>query len=193
MTYLEKLMKGEDFTADLKAGWGPETEMGLPVSLSLSVRLHYNEDFRGYFLGIIGDLDIKESAKLGLHAIHMGWQCIGIEEALEGNGLRCIGLDVIVPIWRKWSGNNMRPGSEAQEKCLDEFRDACPKWECDYDKACTILKQRGLYEDKGFIIDGKPYRYGTRWIIRRIPNQVLVDLCGALDSGLVIVPKGDVK
>ena len=183
------MMKVEDFTAEMKAGWGPETEMGQPVRLSLSVKLSYNEDFKGYCLSIIGDLNIKESARLGLHAIHIGWQCTDIEEVLERNGLRCIGLDVIVPIWRKWSGNDMRPGSEAQEKCLEEFQENCPEWKYNYDGACILLKQRDLYEDKGCIVNGKPYRYGTGWMFRRIPNQVLADLCGALDSGLIIVPK----
>lgn len=190
-SYLAKMMRGEDVTASLSAFWGPCTEKGFPVALDLDVDLVHKGGNPDYSLCIMGRIAIKECAKLGLHETNALGQCTDVDEILARNGLWCHHLDVIVKIWKKWHMNDRCAGSEAQEKCLEKFMENCPEWKYNYDGACILLKQRGLYEDKGCIVDGKPYRYGTKWMFRRIPNQVLVDLCGALDGGLIIVPKGD--
>ena len=121
MTYLERALKGEDIAAELSADWGPDTEMGKPVSLKINVELSHKDGKPDYCLSIIGYLRIKECAKLGLHAVHVAWQCPDMADILEKSGLRCAGLDVIVPIWKKWAGNDMHSGSKAQEEFLEKF------------------------------------------------------------------------
>lgn len=190
-TYLSMMRKGEDFTADLSAEWGPETEMGRLVHLGLNVELLHKEGRPDYCLSIFGDLRIKECAKLGLHAVHVAWQCPDMADILDKSGLRCAGLEVIVPIWKKWAGNDMRSGSKAQEEFLEKFQECHPEWRYNYEGACILLKGRDLYYDKNCIVDGKPYAYGTGWIFRKIPRKVLEELCRTIDRGLEIIPKGE--
>ena len=192
-TYFAKMMRGEDFTADLKSDWGPETEMGRPVSLEIRVDLSHKKGKPDYCLSISGKLTIKECAKLGLHAVRVACQCTDVDEILARNGLWCHHIDVIVGIWKKWHLNDMNAGTDAQEDFLEEYRKNHPDWKYDYNEACLLLKGRGLYFDKSCIVDGMPYEYGNGLVFRRIPKDVLVELCGALDGGLVIVPKGEGK
>lgn len=193
MTYLESMMKALDFTASLSASWGPCTEKGFPVSLGLNVDLVHKGGKPDYCLCIMGKIAIKECAKLGLHEAYGFGQCTDVDEILARNGLWCHHLDVIVKIWKKWHMNDRRAGSSAQEEFIEAYKKEHPDWRYSYECACGILKSRGLYRDKSCIVDGKPYEYGSGWVFHKIPDVVLIDLCCALDGGLIIVPKGDRK
>lgn len=72
-------------------------------------------------------------------------------------------------LWRRYHLNDMHSGTPKQE-------DAIAKWiadgnQYDYEPACEFLKSIDLYEDKGYIKDGKPYRYGTEWLYEEIPDE----------------------
>lgn len=66
-------------------------------------------------------------------------------------------------LWKLYHLNSMHAGTEAQDKIVNEhFKDS----RYDYDEACRVLKEAGLYEDNG-------YRYGSGWLYREIPNEDL--------------------
>ena len=38
------------------------------------------------------------------------------------------------------------------------------------DQFAVFLARRGLYTDKGYIYEGKPYKYGAAWLTTEIPE-----------------------
>lgn len=181
MTYMTMLGHGEGFRAVLKGAWGEETEFGRPVQLKIDVELR--KDPEGFRLSICAYLLIKECEKYGLKAIKTGGQCIDSAiEYLAENGLCCQTLEKIEPIWKKWHLNDCHAGTERQDACLDEYRKAHPGERLEYEKAREILQENGILEDDQYLVDGKPYEYGTKWLFREIPQEVLKRLCRLLDS-----------
>lgn len=186
MTYDEKLESNEDIVEHLSANWGPETEMGYPVELKLDVELKW-KDGKGYALSCWGDLVIRESEKLGLKAIRASGQCLDDAiSAFRDCGLRCRMLEKVVPIWNKWHLNDTHAGTERQDEVLDKYKKEHPDWRYDYSEACKILKEHDLYEDKQYLVDGKPYKYGSKWLFREIPHEILLELVDALDETISI-------
>lgn len=186
MTCLERMMKGEDFDATVKSAWGPETELGRPVELEIKVSLYHTPRCTGYCLSIMGSLDIKKCDKLGLKPIKTGGQCKDMDSHLAACGLFIPTLDRIISIWRRWHLNDMCPGTEAQEKCLEGlYAEKCGT--ASYDERCEYLKNHGLIRDPLVIVGGIPYKYGSGWLYRKIPHEVLVDLCVCLDTGITIM------
>lgn len=181
MTYMTMLGHGEGFRAELKGAWGEETEFGRLVQLKIDVELR--KDPEGFSLSICAGLLIKECEKYGLKAIETGGQCIdSVIVYLAENGLYCQTLEKIEPIWKKWHLNDCHAGTERQDACLDEYRKAHPGERLEYDKAREILQKNGILEDDQYLVDGKPYEYGTKWLFREIPQEVLRRLCRLLDS-----------
>lgn len=181
MTYMTKLGHGEGFRAELKGAWGEETEFGRPVQLKIEVELR--KDPEGFRLAICAGLLIKECEKYGLKAIETGGQCIDSAiEYLAENGLCCQTLEKIEPIWKKWHLNDCHAGTERQDACIDEYRKAHPGERLEYEKAREILQENGILEDDQYLVDGKPYEYGTKWLFREIPQEVLKRLCRILDG-----------
>jgi len=181
MTYMTMLGHGEGFRAKLKGAWGEETEFGRPVQLEIDVELR--KDPEGFKLSICAYLLIKECEKYGLKAIETGGQCIDSAIVyLAENGLHCQTLEKIEPIWKKWHLNDTHAGTERQDACLDEYRKAHPGERLEYEKAREILQENGILEDDQYLVDGKPYEYGTKWLFREIPQEVLKRLCRLLDS-----------
>lgn len=81
-------------------------------------------------------------------------------------------------IWRDWHCNDMTPGSPKQEEAVRKWRERLRRAGksgsgCDYDEACEMLKRKGLLIDRSFKYRGKPYRYGTAWLTRDIPEDIL--------------------
>lgn len=189
MTYLERMEKEEDFDATVKSSWGPETELGRPVELEIKVSLYHNPRCTGYCLSIMGSLDIKKCDKLGLKPIKTRGQCQDMDSHLASCGLFSPTLDRIISIWRRWHLNDMCPGTEAQEKCLDGlYAEKCGT--ASFDERCEYLKNHGLLYDPLVIVCGMPYKYGIGWLYRQIPHEVLRDLCVCLDTGITIM-KGE--
>ena len=87
----------------------------------------------------------------------------------------------IYTFWKKYHLNGMHAGTSEQEE-------AVAKWEAEgnaynYTEACEMLKNRGLYEAPltADLIgtrkaDGKPYRYGSGWVIENIPENDLEEI-----------------
>lgn len=69
--------------------------------------------------------------------------------------------------WKKYHLNDMHPGTEKQEEALE--KGGYTGWASNYDKCCEYLKSIGLYEDNG-------YRFGTGWLKRDIPTNVLNEM-----------------
>jgi len=187
--YVKKLNAKEDVNAELHATFGPETEKGFPVDLKVHVRLnHRKED--GWRLSISCDMIIKACEKLGLIPINAGGQCLDdAVEYLDRCGLVCPTLSKIVPIWKEWHLNDTHSGTPKQEACIDAYLEAHPDRKYDYDDICKMLKRRGLFEDVSYLVSGEPYRYGSSHLFRQIPHEILLELCGLCDSGLIIYGK----
>lgn len=81
-------------------------------------------------------------------------------------------------IWRDWHCNDLTPGSPKQEEAVRKWRERRRKagtWHggCDYDEACKMLEKKGLLVDRTFKYNGKPYKYGTAWLTRDIPEDTI--------------------
>lgn len=75
----------------------------------------------------------------------------------------------IYGLWHRCHLNNMRAGSPKQENAIEKWLNSGNQY--DYETACEFLRSIGLYEDKEYIKDGKPYRYGTAWLYEEIPDE----------------------
>lgn len=75
-------------------------------------------------------------------------------------------------LWKAYHLNGMTAGSPAQESAIKEYETENAKQgkRYDYTEACEFLKARGLLDDEGYIYEGKPYRYGTAWLVTPIPE-----------------------
>lgn len=69
----------------------------------------------------------------------------------------------IYVFWQKYHLNDMHPGTEKQEKALE---DANMLDNYDYTKCCKYLKSINLFDDSG-------YKYGHGFIYREIPENDL--------------------
>ena len=65
-------------------------------------------------------------------------------------------------LWKSYHLNDMHAGDKEQEEYLKDNL----KGRYDYEAACELLKQAGLYEHDG-------YRYGHGWIYEPIPEDDL--------------------
>lgn len=193
MSWLDKCRNRKPFRAGLCATWGPDTEFGAPVRLDVDVELA-NDEQDHLELHIMAGLDVKSCRKLGLTSTNMGGQCLDdAVQHLGRCGLRCEALESMVPIWKDWHLNCMHAGTPRQDACIDEYRRRHPDWRYDFTEACGILARVGLCEDDEYLVDGIPYAYGSSWLYREIPDDVLESLGRILDSGLEIVKKGELN
>lgn len=69
-------------------------------------------------------------------------------------------------IWGTWHLNDAQAGSPAQMEYLrgKNLR---------YEQACEELAAAGLNPDPDYLYDGKPYRYGSAWLFKSVPEAVL--------------------
>jgi len=111
------------------------------------------------------------------------WNCRGTDIVCGGQCLDEIAEFVKDPAfmkiygyWKLYHLNDMHAGTPEQEKYLKENR----TWRNDYDKDCECLKKAGLYEVE---LDGKPYRYGTKWLMWAIPDDVVAEMEAFLSEG----------
>jgi hypothetical protein len=73
----------------------------------------------------------------------------------------------IVEIWREYHLNDMNAGTIRQEAELAKHTP--PSGGSHYDWACETLMAAGIYEDNG-------YKYGTAWLYRPIPDEILAEI-----------------
>lgn len=74
----------------------------------------------------------------------------------------------IYRFWQEYHLNGMHPGTEEQDAAIKEWKAQGNAY--DYTAAVEYLKSIGLYEVE---YNGKPYRYGTSWLYREIPEADL--------------------
>lgn len=77
-------------------------------------------------------------------------------------------------VWKRWHLNDMRAGTPAQEEWLR--RNPVDRLN-HYENACKALEQAGLNPDNG-------YRYGTKWLFEKVPDEVIAWLEGLPVSDL---------
>ena len=81
----------------------------------------------------------------------------------------------IYRLWKLYHLNDLHAGTVEQEEALNKWRASNSSRDnidggTSYDKDCEYLKSIGLYEVD---YNGKPYRYGTAWLKRDIPEEDL--------------------
>jgi len=64
----------------------------------------------------------------------------------------------------------MNAGSPKQEEFIKNLEDL--GFSYDYDFVCKQLEKNDLLIDKSYLHNGKPYRYGSAWLMREIPTEV---------------------
>lgn len=81
----------------------------------------------------------------------------------------------IYELWKKHHRNDMHAGSPKQEEMIKAWKTSNNR-PYDYDMICEMLDEAGLLVDKSYIHKGKPYKYGTAWLIREIPEDDLLKI-----------------
>ena len=76
----------------------------------------------------------------------------------------------IYNIWKEYHLNDMTSGSPKQEQFIKNLEDL--GFSYDYDFVCKQLEKNNLLIDKSYLHNGKPYRYGSAWLMREIPTDV---------------------
>lgn len=107
-------------------------------------------------------------------AKHYDCECCGqcldtIKEYLPDNAE----FSRICDIWEQYHLNDMNSGSKAQTDFLNALK--ATGWQYSYESACKELKEAGLYFDKG-------YKYGSAWLYRPIPDNVLTEIKELINS-----------
>jgi hypothetical protein len=74
-------------------------------------------------------------------------------------------LERIVSLWRKVHLNGMKAGTKIQDECL--LKHMVGSYE--YGKACDVLKENGLCNDRGYI-------YGHSWLCEKVPSKDLREI-----------------
>ena len=88
---------------------------------------------------------------------------------------------IIYNMWIKHHLNHLNAGTEAQENALscgfDEWCEETGIEKLEYKHKCLFLESMDLYKDKNYLVKEKgkivPYRYGSGWIYRAIPENDL--------------------
>ena len=120
------------------------------------------------------------------NVIHSNWyQCIiPVIHKCEMKALRRIkanfdyknhkAFKTIYRIWKLYHLNDMQAGSPQQTAYLNTLTRPegadCYTWEC------SKLAEVDLYIDNSYLVDGKPYKYGTRWLKSELPMEVIKEI-----------------
>lgn len=78
-------------------------------------------------------------------------------------------------IWKEWHLNDMQAGSPAQTEWLRRNNIGAKSGDY-YTTACDALARAGLNPDPSHIIDGKPYVYGSAWLKKELPPEILAEI-----------------
>ena len=74
--------------------------------------------------------------------------------------------------WYLYHMNSNYSGTHLQEAFLSKNGLS----NASYEARCAALENAYLITDKTYIVDGKPYRYGSAWLYREIPTKDLVNI-----------------
>lgn len=108
----------------------------------------------GNALGSCGQIDMHQWT---FKKYHKGWDASKVAQFRK--------------VWADWHLNDMVAGSPKQEAAIKAWKDSGAKYE--YSAACEMLKESGLLIDESYIHEGKPYQYGTAWLSKSIPEDVI--------------------
>lgn len=89
----------------------------------------------------------------------------------------------LVELWHRWHLNDMRAGSPRQEEFLREWR---KDHTYTYTSACDALSTIGLLIDSEHLVDGKPYKYGTKWLYEEVPAEIIEEIFSFPESEYVL-------
>lgn len=81
-------------------------------------------------------------------------------------------------VWDKWHLNDMQAGSPAQEAYLAQNPIKAVYPESHYTKASEALTAAGLNPDPNYTHNGNPYSYGSAWLKKDVPDEVVAFLHG---------------
>lgn len=77
-------------------------------------------------------------------------------------------------VWSDWHLNDMQVGSPAQMEFLKEHKNEWDRSkEEHYNWAKRVLAEVGLQPDPNYIHKGEPYSYGSAWLRKEVPEDVL--------------------
>lgn len=94
-------------------------------------------------------------------------------------------LDTFLGYWDEWHLNDMVAGSPAQEahlKSLGKWKRARDGFDSHYTWACAELEKVGLQPDPDHIHNDQPYRYGSAWLRKDVPPEVIEFLAALPDT-----------
>jgi hypothetical protein len=100
--------------------------------------------------------------------IECGGQCVDTVAAYFPEDAKA---QRMLAIWREWHLNDMTAGSPAQNahlKTLGAYQS--------YDWALMHLAAVGLNPDPNYRHNGKPYHYGSAWLKRELPADVVAEI-----------------
>ena len=158
-------------------------EKGLRYTMEVSVELKEGKDGVHFVDGSILEQPVfTSSLSVGNGRRYlMGGQCF--DEIIEKyTFVTPADKEIFMEIYDLWTRNhlnNLNAGTPKQMEALKNgFDDWCsergidPIWER-YNLQCEYLRTLDLYEDKEYLVDGQPYRYGSLWIYRPISEDDL--------------------
>lgn len=86
-------------------------------------------------------------------------------------------------LWDEWHLNDMTAGSPAQEAWVKAHTSEFPGYPVShYEWAREGLRAAGLHPDQSYIHNGKPYAYGSAWLSREVPLDVIEWLLALPDA-----------
>lgn len=141
----------------------------------------------GVSRSVFCEVTVDEKDGLTIHGVvgpRKGGNCYGscgqIQDDLDGikpgEGWTEEMVEEFLSVWREWHLNKMTAGSPNQEAFLKEWRSE-HGWK-GYEAECAALEEAGLLIDSGFTVNGEPYRYGSAWLDRPLPDEVFGFLRG---------------
>lgn len=102
----------------------------------------------------------------------------------------------IYELWKKYHCNGLNAGTVKQEQALDEAvkeGKLSSKDAHNYNACCDYLESIGLLEDKDCLVEKNgeavPYKYGTGWLARKIPEEDLIKCREAANGDLESINK----
>lgn len=79
-------------------------------------------------------------------------------------------------VWREYHLNGMNAGTPAQTAALEPVKDTFSRLDW-FVHACVYLDSVGLQPDPNGP-EGKPYSYGSAWLYREIPPEIVAEIEG---------------
>jgi hypothetical protein len=84
-------------------------------------------------------------------------------------------------LWELWHLNDMQAGTPKQTEALEEFYATRSYPDNGYTQACEYLESKGLLYD-AHPETGEPYKYGSGWLYKAVPDDVLEFFRGLPDT-----------